>query len=90
MGKTDSNSISRRPATASTLNENQGDMYEYRLIQDGQTVASVTAPTDAQARNEIGHYALVYGQDGPVKIERVKCHERAWRSGIVDADSDGD
>jgi hypothetical protein len=39
----------------------------YRLIQDGMPVAWSEGPL---AINEINHYALVYGQDGPVKIER--------------------
>ncbi len=47
-------------------------MYEYQLIQDGMVVATVFASTDARARNEIGHYALVYGQDGPVEIKRIE------------------
>jgi hypothetical protein len=39
----------------------------YRLIQDGMPVAWTTN------KQAILHYALVYGQDGPVEIqERVK------------------
>jgi len=40
----------------------------YRLIQDGQPVAWVEGDT---ARAEINHYAMVYGQDGPVMIQRL-------------------
>lgn len=47
-------------------------MYEYELIQGGQVVATVSAPTYVQARKEIGHYAFVYGQDGPVRINKVE------------------
>jgi hypothetical protein len=39
----------------------------YRLIQDGMPVAWTTN------KQAILHYALVYGQDGPVEVqERVK------------------
>jgi len=37
---------------------------EYRLIQDGMVVAGSTSLAD------IRHYAAVYSQDGPVRIER--------------------
>ena len=39
-------------------------MSDYRLIQDGQPVAW------ANFEREIAHYALVYGEDGPVKVQR--------------------
>jgi hypothetical protein len=46
----------------------------YRLKQDGTVVAGVEGPT---ALDDIIHYARVYGQDGPVTIER---HENGkWR-----------
>lgn len=38
----------------------------YRLIQNGTPVAWTEGET---ARAEIDHYALVYGQDGPVTIQ---------------------
>jgi hypothetical protein len=38
----------------------------FRLIQDGQPVASAQGPS---AFAEISHYAHVYGQDGPVRVE---------------------
>ena len=44
-------------------------MTEYRLIQNGRTVAGVDGPDD-QARREIKHYAAVYSQDGPVHIQK--------------------
>ncbi len=43
-------------------------MAEYRLIQCGLPVASVYGPDDSALR-EIHHYAAVYSQDGPVKIQ---------------------
>jgi hypothetical protein len=39
----------------------------YRLIQDGQPVAWAEG---SKADVEIAHYAAVYGQDGPVKIQQ--------------------
>jgi len=42
----------------------------YRLIQDGIPVAW----TDGiNAFAEINHYAAVYSQDGPVKIQKRHC-----------------
>jgi hypothetical protein len=37
---------------------------EYRLLQDGLVVAASTSAPD------ILHYALVYGGDGPVKMQQ--------------------
>jgi hypothetical protein len=39
----------------------------FRLIQDGQPVAWVEG---SNAVAEILHYAAVYGQDGPVTIQK--------------------
>lgn len=47
-------------------------LYVYKLIQDGMTVALVESVSKEQAEAEIQHYALIYSQDGPVKIERKK------------------
>lgn len=46
--------------------------YRYDLIQEGMVVASVEASTDKQAKQEINHYAMMYGQDGPTKIIKRK------------------
>lgn len=46
---------------------------EYRLLQGGIEVARTFGRT---ARAEIEHYAAVYGQDGPVTIQRK--HNRKW------------
>lgn len=46
--------------------------YEYILMQDGVIVATVDAPTKKEALDEINHYALIYGQDGPVEIKERK------------------
>lgn len=46
--------------------------YGYNLIQGGIVVAQVEASTDEVAKREINHYAMMYGQDGPVKIVKIK------------------
>lgn len=43
--------------------------YRARLRQDNQIVAQVWAEDKAEVEREIGHYARVYAQDGPVQIE---------------------
>ena len=48
---------------------------EYRLIQDGATVAWATS------LQEIRHYELVYSQDGPVTIQRRDDNGR-WRKHV--------
>ena len=50
--------------------------YGYKLFQDGMEVARVEAPTEKQAWAEINHYAMMYGQDGPVMIKRIHLKER--------------
>lgn len=45
--------------------------FQYDLIQDGIIVASVDASTDEEAKSEIGYYALMYAQDGPVKVVKI-------------------
>ena len=44
---------------------------DYRLIQNGIMVAGAYGLKD-DALREINHYAFVYSQDGPVKIERLE------------------
>lgn len=43
--------------------------YRGRVLQDGQPVASCSAPTREAMLRELGHYAAVYGQDGPVVMQ---------------------
>ena len=45
--------------------------YQYGLFQDGLMVAAVDAPDKQRALAEINHYAMMYGQDGPVEIREV-------------------
>ena len=46
--------------------------HKYKLIQDGVCVAYVESVDKEQAEKEINHYALIYGQDGPVEIKKVR------------------
>ena len=43
-------------------------VYRFDLIQNGIVVASVESASKAGAAREIGHYAVMYAQDGPVEI----------------------
>ena len=49
--------------------------YEAELWQDGMCLAAVDCSTEEDMRREIAHYALVYGQDGPVKIVELPIKE---------------
>lgn len=50
----------------------------FRLIQDGIPVAWSEGPMQAASR-DIHHYAAVYGQDGPVKMQiHIKGKWRPW------------
>jgi hypothetical protein len=40
----------------------------FYIYQDGLRVASGSSTDEADARREAAHYALMYGQDGPVKV----------------------
>lgn len=42
--------------------------WSFLVEQDGMVVASGDAPTEAEAKREAGHYAMMYAQDGPVKV----------------------
>ena len=46
-------------------------MVEYMLEQDGMIVASVSCNDEEVALREIKHYAMMYAQDGPVKIFKM-------------------
>lgn len=43
--------------------------FRGRILQDGQPVASVEAPTLTGLFRELNHYANVYEQDGPVIVQ---------------------
>ena len=42
--------------------------WSFLVEQDGMVVASGDAPTEDGAKREAGHYAMMYSQDGPVKV----------------------
>ncbi len=44
------------------------ERYIAQLKQGGIIVAEVDAPTKEQAIKEINHYAMMYSEDGEVKI----------------------
>jgi len=44
--------------------------YEAKIIQDGMEVASVSCGDKEVVEREIRHYAMLYAEDGPLKIER--------------------
>jgi len=50
--------------------EAKSHITSYRIVQDGWPVAWATS------MKEIQHYAVVYGQDGPVTIQQLK--GRRW------------
>lgn len=67
MSRGNSDSIARLIARELRAGNRFKDEQRFRLIQDGIPVAWSEGPT---ALNEIKHYAAVYGQDGPVRIEQ--------------------
>jgi len=58
---------------------------EIEVWQDGMCVAGVSAPHE-DAMKEAVHYAMVYGQDGPVEVFMVK---RGKRTAIAVVAADG-
>jgi hypothetical protein len=48
-------------------------MADFRIRQDGMTVAAVSGPDD-RAEGEILRYAMQYRQDGPLTIQRKQQH----------------
>lgn len=49
----------------------------FRVVQGGIVVASVSAPSYEQGMREARHYAMMFGQDGPLVIEERR--DRKWR-----------
>ena len=56
------------------------DDYEFELWQDGCPVAKASAKNRDAALCEIGHYAMVYSQDGPVSVYEVKRTKVGYRA----------
>ena len=51
------------------------ERIDIEVWQDGMCVAKVSAHEEGAMR-EAAHYAMVYGQDGPVEVFRVKRGKR--------------
>ena len=51
--------------------------WEFKIEQGGIEVVSGGAPTLQEAMREVGHYAMQYAQDGPLKLtiepEQERC-----------------
>lgn len=58
------------------------DSMRFRLVQDGLVVVGVEAKA-VDAMHEIGHYHLVYSQDGPCMIEWYT-KGRRWKATDTD------
>jgi hypothetical protein len=55
------------------------------IVQDGLVVASVEGQNETSVMTEAMHYAFVYGQDAPVKIEGLPPGMRAkWTATTTD------
>lgn len=51
--------------------------WRAELWQDGMMVAKVIGETKDDVTNEINHYAMMYSQDGPVKIKTKAVQQRS-------------
>jgi hypothetical protein len=47
------------------------ELASFELWQDGQKVAGCQGPRE-RAEAQIAHYAMMYGEDGPVEIKEIK------------------
>jgi hypothetical protein len=48
----------------------------FSVHQDGMRVAAGDCPTKEDAEREANHYAMMYGQDGPVKVKVWQYHPK--------------
>lgn len=51
------------------------EQIDIEVWQDGMCVAKASAH-EADAMREAAHYAVMYGQDGPVEVFRIKRGKR--------------
>lgn len=66
-----------------------GNDINIEVWQDGEPVAWIDAPDEPTATREALHYAVMYGQDGPValcRVTRVNFDPFAY---LADAERDG-
>lgn len=54
--------------------------YEFRIIQDGLVVAGASSSRRSDALAQALHYAMNYGQSGPVEIQERAGPRADWRS----------
>jgi hypothetical protein len=64
------------PASKTRTGKGAERRHYRQLWQGGMLVATVEGPTRAFAEREIAHYALMYGQDGPVEIRNPDAQRR--------------
>jgi hypothetical protein len=53
--------------------------YQGRIVQDEMTVAECDSKNEARMKAELAHFAVVYRQDGPVRVD-VKYGKGRWRT----------
>jgi hypothetical protein len=53
--------------------------YVFKIEQDNMVVAKGFCPNYHRALQEASHYAMMYEQDGPVKVSVRKCPEHKRR-----------
>lgn len=44
------------------------NQWHFEIMQGGIVVASGSGPTERSIMTETAHYAMIYGQDGPVDV----------------------
>ena len=52
--------------------------YQGRIMQDGLMVAQCSSKNEERMKAHLAHFAVVYGQDGPVRAD-VKYGKGRWR-----------
>jgi len=58
-------------------------MHHGRVIQDGQPVAGCSAEDRNRMLAELWHYAAMYQQDGPVRLE-TRSGKNRWKEMLHD------
>ena len=62
--------------------------YEFEVWQDDELQASGDAPTLERMQAEANHYAMQYGQDGPVEVKQFVRYELSAKGGIPSAEGE--
>lgn len=53
--------------------------YQFRIKQTGFVVASGSAPDRDRMASLMGHYILLYAQDGPIEVE-TRVGKGTWKA----------